>query len=165
MIWILAVCTMLFLAVGYILFAPFYLEIDSDRKLIRIRLHHLISARLVTKENTLAICFKIAGHRTYIDLLNPERKRKQQVKPKEKKRVRRISFTKAKAIIKTFKINKCYCNLDFDDVEFNGKLYPLFLWLGYLTGRHFSINFLGENNVCLEIRNNMARIIWAYIFK
>jgi len=71
---------------------------------------------------------------------------------------------KMRAIIKTFKINTCYINIDTGDAGLNGMLYPGFYWLSAYIHKPVGINFLNENDIVLEIENSLARMAWAYIF-
>ncbi len=77
----------------------------------------------------------------------------------------KIKFSKIKAMLRTFKVNTFFVNLDSNDVMFNAKLYLVFLGLRIYTGKELYINFIGKNEIKIEIENNVARIIWAFIFK
>lgn len=163
MIWLLLILLMLTLFITYFLFAPFYLEIDSKRKLIRMRFHRLASARLLVVNSSLMIDVRIPGWRKSIDLIRQDRQ-KIKATTKKKYKARKIPFHKIKAVMKSFKVNRCYVDVDLDNMEMNGMLFPLFYWVSHLTGKYFRTNFLGRSDVSLEIENNVARMLWAYIF-
>lgn len=165
MIWLLITLLILVLVFIYILFAPCYVEIDSERRLFRIRFHYLASARLSITDSSLIINVRIAGWNKPFDLLTKKKRKQKSLKVKRKSKPRKISLHKLKAMIKSFKVNKCYFNLDLGNVERNGILFPLFLWISHVTGKYFRINFLGKNDIKLEIENNIANILWAFIFK
>jgi hypothetical protein len=157
--WLLLILAFI---LGYLLFAPCYLEINSAIKIVRIRFHQMASAQLLMHNKTLFIEIKIAGWQKSIDLLAPKAKIKKVKKTKPKKQ-KTIPLTKIKSIIRSFKVNQCYINLDFENVKYNTMLLPLFYGISRLTQKEFHINFIGQNQINLQIENNIARIIWAYL--
>ena len=165
MIWLLTILSIFILVFSYILFAPFYLEIDSSRSLFGIRFHHLARGRLLITDSSLKIDLRIAGWTNQIALLTQKERKEKPIVVKRKGNPRRISFSKMKAMLKSFKVNKCYLNLDLENAEWNGILFPAFFWMSRVTGKKIQINFLGANEIKLEIENNIARILWAFIFK
>jgi len=174
MIWLLLILIILITVLTYSLFAPFYLEIDSTKGLFRLRFHHLISARILLEYSSLILEIKSPIWNKRIDLLAQNESKKKTIsedkipekkKSKSRKKAYKISFKKLKAMLRTFKINIFYVNLDFGDVFLNAKLFPIFLGLRLYTRKNLKVNFIGENEIKIEIENNMARIIWAFIFK
>lgn len=150
----------------YVLFAPFYLEINTINGLLRLRFHRLIKAQLFFNENSLFLDLKIAGWRKQIDLLaqkEQKEQKKKQIKKQSGKGPNRISIRKIKAIVKSFKVNKFYLNISFDEMMLNGIIYPLLSILSFKTNKRMEINFFHENEIILEIENNFFRIIRAYI--
>ena len=77
----------------------------------------------------------------------------------------KIKFSKIKAMLHSFKVNTFFMNLDSNDVLLNANLFPIFLGIRIYTGKELYINFIGKNEIKIEIENNVARIIWAFIFK
>ena len=161
LITILAVLILVFL---YVLFAPIYLEADSERNLLGVRFHHLANARVMIRDDSLMIDLNIAGWKKAFDLLKKKERTEKPRKVKSKPVRSGFPPDKIKAILQSFKVNTCYFNIDLGNVEWNGVLYPVFFWLGRITGKPIAINFLGINEVRLEVENNAARIIRAYIF-
>lgn len=150
----------------YVLFAPFYLEINTVNGLLRLRFHRLIKAQLFFNENSLFLDLKIAGWRKQIDLLAQKEQKEQKKKPIKKqsgKGPNRISIRKISAIVKSFKVNKFHLNISFDEMMLNGIIYPLFSFLRFKTNKRIEINFFHENEIILEVENNFFRIIRAYI--
>jgi len=147
---------------GYLLFAPFYLEINSTKGFYGIRFNYLASANLVLIDNRLKVNVAAAGWHKKIDPFAKTAKTKP-VQPKNKK-ISRFSFGLVKALLKTFKIRKCYVDIDTDNVQLNGILYPAVYWLSNYTAQPLSINFLHHNEIDLKIENNIARLIKAYIY-
>ncbi|MDR3693947.1 hypothetical protein [Mucilaginibacter sp.] len=150
--------------IGYVLFAPFFLEINSFNNFYGIRFLYLASANLILIDDRLKINIKAVGwHR----LMDPFAKsKKAETKPVKQKKEKKSNFSLplVKALLKTFKIKKCFLDIDTGDVQVNGILYPIAYWLGTCTAKPISINFLHHNEINLEIENNMARLIKAYIY-
>jgi hypothetical protein len=164
MIWLLIPLLLLLLVSGYILLAPFYLELDSSRGIFRFRFHRLASARLYIKESSLLVDLKIFLWIKTIDLLAPRKEKKKKViKKKKKKKRRMIPFRKIWAVVKSFKVNTCTLNIDTGNMPLNGILYPAFLWVSVKTGKHLMINFRDENEIIFETKNNIAHMLWAFI--
>lgn len=162
MIWLI-VLLIVVLILAYLLVAPFYLEINSDDGLCRARFHRLASARLSVIDNSWILDLKIVGWHKQIDLFaqpTPQKKAVQRISQEKKAG---LPFRKVWAVIRTFRINKCDLSFDFGDMPVNGILYPVVKGVSMLTGKNISINFWNENRIILEIENNFARMIWAFI--
>ena len=163
-LWILVVMLILFAIITYVLFAPFYIEINSTTGLYRIRLHHLAAARLLLTDTSIIAELTVAGLKRRTDLLAGTgaitRSGEGQV---TKKRPPNISLQTVKALINTFRINKCRILIDFGDNQVNGILYPLFYWMGRTAKQRIAINFQNRNEVIIEITNNLYRIISTFI--
>jgi hypothetical protein len=150
---------------GYLLFAPFYIEINSINSLYGVRFHRIASAKLIFADNLLKIDLHIIGWKKQIDPFEKRAKRKEKTVVQKKKKQRTLfSISRAKALIKSFKINKFYLNIDTGNLQLNGILYPCFYWLGNYAGKPIAINFLNKNEIILEIENNLAGIIRAFIY-
>lgn len=163
MIWLYTFLILLIFILCYLLFAPFYIEINSESGLCRMRFHKLLSAQLKITESSLIVEIKAAWWRKRIDLLVLIKQKGKPVKKIEKKKNKNVPFKKIINVIKSFKVTKFYVTICFDDMPLNGILYPLFLGLSLKTKKHFEINFWNENEIVLRIENNLFRIIWAYI--
>lgn len=152
---------------GYLFFAPFYLEIDSTKGLYRIRVHWLASMSIKSVGDILLIELKLAGFTKQVDVFSAKaehvRKPAAVSEKKQRKRSPAIQWKKVKAVLFSFRINKCRIRFDSGDVQLNGILYPLFYWISSYSGKDVRINFTGENEVVLEIQNSLARMSWAYI--
>ncbi|MBV8390534.1 MAG: hypothetical protein JO080_12090 [Mucilaginibacter sp.] len=160
MAWLFFPLLIIAVLLGYLLFAPIYLEINSLNGLCGARLHHLASANLVLVDSSFKINLSIIGWKKQIDLLS---KRKTRKKASRKKKSRKFRLGLFKVLLKTFKVNQCYLSIDTGDVQLNGLLYPGFYWLNKYTGKSIGINFLGKNEIILQIENNLARLIKAFI--
>ena len=148
----------------YLVIAPFYLEVNSERGICRMRFHHIACANIYLTGESLFMKLKIIGWYKTIDLFA---RRETPVTSKEKKIAKRektIAIPKVLAILRSFKLSKCHITIDTGDMALNGVLYPWFLWIGDWMQRDVQINFYNENKVVLEIENNFYRVLRAYIF-
>jgi hypothetical protein len=148
----------------YILFAPFYMELNTVNGKLTIKFHRIISADFFITESSLLMNLNVAGWRKKIDLFQKKEQKKKIVKKKVKQASGKqvISFKKLSAIIKSFKVNKFYLSLSFDDMLLNGIAYPLFIYFNTNADKKIEINFINENEIILEVENNFYRIIRAY---
>jgi hypothetical protein len=168
MLWFLIFLIIILAALSYLIFAPLCLEINSIEGLYRIRFHRLASARLVANKGSFKIDLKIAWWHREIDPFAARmqsKKREQSKKSAPAKRKRpNIDFNVVMAVIKSFRVKKCFVTLDTGSMPLNGLLYPAFYLLSVRTGRTVEINFLDRNEIVLEIENSLARIIKVFIF-
>ena len=148
----------------YLLYAPFYVEINSLTGLCRMRFHHIASAGLEVKDRSLKLVLKITWWRTEMDLLTKrEPRKKKEVSRKPKNKGWKLSVRKIRKVLAGFKLNQCSITIDTGNQQINGILLPLFLRLSRVTGKKIQISFHGENEIILQMENNLARIVWAFI--
>jgi len=105
----------------------------------------------------------IAGWRSQLDLFRKSSIRKEK-RPTVKGKRQSVDLNVVAAVIKSFKVRKCYVKVDTGNMQLNGILYPGFYLLSKATARTFEINFMNTNEIVLEIENNIARIIKVFIF-
>ena len=150
----------------YVLFAPFYIEINSAEKIYQFRFHRLAVASFNLTNSSLLLDIKILFWRKRLDLFSEnktESTKKKQNKQVKKRNIGSFNFKKLKALLKSFKVNRCDINIDTGNMQLNGMLFPL----AYLVSRYFKknikINFMNKNSIILEIENNLAKMAYAYI--
>ena len=168
MIWILLIPVLLLLfIISYLLLAPFYIEIDSRNDIYKVRFHAWWSAGLEYDDGALILNVKVARRQQQVTLLDIRQLKLEYEYDSSgsiaKIRPPQIPFKKIKAVIKSFMVKKCYITFDTGDMPTNGILYPWFNLLSIETGHTISVNFWEENEVVLQIQNNMARILWAFV--
>ncbi len=161
---------LLFVAVLlYVFTAPLYLEVNTYTGLFQLRFHQLVSARLTLEDGKLLLRLYFWRWQKDIDLLAPgeekkivEQKTEQPVNT-EKKRRYQIPFRKVWAAVKSIRINKLYCTFDTGDMPTNGLLYPVAATLSTQLGKTIVVNFLGENELILELELRIYRLVWAFL--
>jgi hypothetical protein len=84
------------------------------------------------------------------------------VNPKKKKSRNRMNYKTFIRIMKSFNVEKFYLNIDTGNCIYNANLYPLFALLNYRM-EGFRINFRGNNQLQLVVKNRPIRIIKAFI--
>ena len=167
--WIIIVISIVIIPV-YLLFAPFFIEIDSDAGLFRIRFHLIASAGLRFSNESIFMKVKIGWWKKEYDLLKENIKTAQKSslpdsnKATNKKNISLQRIWKMlKGIIRSFRVRKCYIMLDTGDMPLNGILFPWFYLFSRRVNHDVLINFNNENTIKLKIENSIARMLWAYI--
>ncbi len=155
--------SILFLILLYFLFAPICLELNSNKGLYILRYHKLASASLFYSNSSVFLRVKIIWWKRIIDLLEKnEVKPKKRVEGKIKGARSKVSGKVILAMIKSFKVNQFYVNIDTGNMPLNGMLYPVFL-LGKKYNTTIMINFKGDNEVLINIENNAFRLLKSYL--
>lgn len=165
MIVLMVITTGMVLIAGWLLFAPFFLEIDTRVGLYRVRFHRMASVRLCMEGNGI-IEVRLAFWSKRINLLDRKRgttpaPKKTGVKSAQRKK-QAVPLGKMIRVMKSFRLNRFWLTLDTGNEATNGILYPCFGLLAWYTGKDVSINFTGRNEIVLETENNIARMLWAY---
>lgn len=128
-----------------------------------IRFQNLAKANFILRERSVFLNLKIAGWKKEIDLLMKKEVRTKKKAVKKVRSVNRISLSKVKNVIASFRIKKFLLSMDTGNTHLNGLLFPVFFCLGQITGKEIGINFKDENRCILCLQNNVARILWAFM--
>jgi hypothetical protein len=164
MIWgILGI--VILLGIAFILFTPFYFEIDTDRRLVMGRFYQILYLTLLNIDNRLVLRLRIGPWYSQYNLPTQQlKKNKTQIKYKQNKRSR-LSFYKARRIFNSFTIIKFKLHFDLANNEWNGIVFPLCFWVAHYYHLDIRVNFKHENVFQIQLKNNMAQLLWAYLFK
>lgn len=156
----------------YLLFAPFFIEIDSETGIFRFRFHRLADGQLVANENGCLLHIRVAWWKKTVDLLQPRKQEPAEAakaSPAKQKQRRKPapSFHKTRkriiAVLKSFRIRHCFISIDTGNMPLNGFLYPWFFLLSRQSGQPIQINFWGAEIIQLRLQNSIARMAWALI--
>ncbi len=167
--WWLLIPGILLGMVIYLLCAPFFIEVDSVNGFFRFRFHVLAYGSLELRDHSLFMKLKIAWWEKEFDLLQPAGKKPKQIagdkKAVKKKKSFHISHLPQRiiAVFKSFRVRTCYIMIDTGNMPANGILYPWFYLLSARINQTVLINFHGENEIILKIKNSAARTMWAFI--
>lgn len=172
---LLSLLAIVFTVLLYIFFAPFYIEVDSNQSLYRLRLASWAWVRIFFENNNFFAEIRVFWFKKAINLSATATKKqnkqpaKIEVKPirkKEKQKNRKkIPLSKIKSILKSFTVKKCRLQVDTGDVALNGILYPIFFLIGFYTRQQININFEERNEFELALKNSLAKMCLAYLKK
>ncbi|WP_420601112.1 hypothetical protein [Flagellimonas sp.] len=164
MMWWILLLTLLVLFGIYLLFAPLVLFIDTKDNTYFLKLKGLAKASFEPdKLEFIKIKLRIAFMNfDFYPLRKSHHSKKEKVGEKKLIKKRNIGIKQITALLKSFKLEKLYLNLDTGDFVLNAKLYPIFHFLDYRVGR-FNINFQGNNRMVLMARNRPINIIKVFI--
>jgi hypothetical protein len=150
---------------GCILFLPFYIEINSEEAIYRVRLSPLFCLSVIPFSESFSIELKILGLKKNINIFEARKQkvRKTQSGRSKEKKNRTISWRRIKSVLKSFIIKKCFITFDTGDAALNGVLFPAVYLASFYSGKSITVNFEERNEVILTIKNSFARMVWAYI--
>ncbi|MBI2270176.1 MAG: hypothetical protein HYU69_07445 [Bacteroidetes bacterium] len=160
---LLVITTLIFFCLMiYLLFAPLLLEIDSRYNLYRFRIVPVFSVCWITDNLSGHAEICLFGIRKKLSFNGFEKKTMEKETKTQKSTAFRPSFHRFFSIIKSFKVENFYANIDTGNMALNGELFPMMYPLSAITGKTFQINFLGKTEIALTLKNNAFRILKAY---
>lgn len=120
-----------------ILFYPFYIEFNTETKIVTI-----------TFLNYFSLEFDPSFYR-------------------KKNSFKKITFFNLKKkqlflILKSFKIIYLKIDVDTGNYPLNGIIYPFLFLASFIFNKKINVNFLGRNSLQIILKNNLARLSWAY---
>jgi hypothetical protein len=164
MIYLLVIICILFLTLIYLLLAPFYIEVNSLTNLYRIKFHRLMSLSIKNSNDIIEFEMKLFFWTKKINFSEAKLVEHKELKSKNNNPPKKtLEWNKVKNVLKSFKLNTCDINIDMGNMQLNGILYPFVYFMSIHYKKQIALNFNGQNYVILEIENNLARIIRAYI--
>lgn len=150
----------------WFLIAPLIITIDSNNNRYELRLVSIGFVKVLFENNQFIIHFRILFFERRMNI-DPFKKSKAKPKKEEKKKKKKISWSrmkhKMKRVFQSFEIEKCWLNLDTDNYYYNAFLYPIFFFIKGKNYR-FNINFQGNNECSLVLKNRLIRLLIAFIF-
>jgi hypothetical protein len=158
MIWLLPLAIVLI--VCGLLLTPMIIGIDTRVPELTFRWKGIGNAAIHYESEEWLLRFRIVFYKREIKLRTLKRRKGKRKKAKRAKRRPQRMIRKFFAVGKTFRVPVWKISLDTGDYTHNALLYPL----NHFIGRdHCNINFLGENHLVLELRNNLGRMLYAWI--
>ncbi len=162
MLYIL-VLTVFMLLIGFLLFAPIIMCIDTEKELFYIKLKGIVTIGVeANKLEVIQIKIHTFLKDFYFYPLRQKEQKKKRLKKLKSKGKSTIRMRKVLWVLKSFKVTRFYMNIDTGDYLTNAKLYPLFALLKYRYGR-FNINFDGRVKLLLYLENKPIRILRSFI--
>jgi hypothetical protein len=163
MVWFI-VLAVFCLLIGWLLFAPFELKLDTTVPLISVNWMGIGSGMLTyeAEEWCMSISVLFFYRRWSLEQLMLSKKTKETTKKTgRKKRFSGGAFTKMWRVLNSFEIKRWSLAMDTGDPSRNALLYPVNMIPG--LQRHVHINFCGNNYLVLHIRNTAWRVIYAIL--
>jgi hypothetical protein len=161
MVWLVILAVFLFLVI-YLLLIPVTLFIDTESNQYYIQLRGLAKASIMQHDKEILIVkLKVLFLKFYIYPLNyltPSKQNKRHIK----KKATLIKIKRILKILKTFRVKRLFVNIDSGNCILNAKLYPLFALLNY-NRENFHVNFEGQNQLVLHLKNRPINIIKSII--
>ena len=148
-----------------LLLVPITVCLDTTSNQYYVQLQGLAEANLEQHDAEIfRIRCKILFIKFYIYPLKKKsvNKKKEVKKSDVVKQKKDVPFKKIFRVIKTFKVKHFFMNIDTGNCISNAKLYPLFALLNYSIGG-FYINFQGQNQLVLLVKNRPIDIIKSFI--
>lgn len=128
----------------------------------------LIQVEPTKKEHQVLVSIKVPFYRFHIDPFES----KASIKPNKKKIKKKKSSSNNGGRIamkhylrttldalKTFTIRRFQLDMDTGDYALNAQLTPLAVMLNQRTTGRWQINYLGKNNLWIEIENQLIRLV------
>ncbi|MBT8261556.1 MAG: hypothetical protein KJO05_01960 [Bacteroidia bacterium] len=168
---LLVIIILLLLLLGYLLWMPVVLKIDTDTNEYYLQLKGLAKASVLGDDKEV---LKVKLNVLFLNFnFYPLRKRKASKKKKlkakkgeedaeKKKRNWTNEGRRAWRVLKTFEIKQLLVELDTGDYVLNAKLYPVFFMLNRWQGS-FAINFTNRNRLALIVQNRPIYILKSII--
>ncbi len=151
----------------YLLFIPIILNIDTRTNLYYLNIKGLAKASLERHDTELLrINLRALFRNFYFFPLKSKAKKSTKKsglqKFTSKKRNNRKRVKTLWRLMRSFRVNKMFIDIDTGDCIYNAKLYPVFAFLNYRYGG-FHVNFENRNQLVLQIQNRAIDIIKSFI--
>lgn len=155
--------------IGWILIAPLELYINSTKNQYQLQWKGIARIEWLPAPDDILIRLRIFfWERVYHPLtMATKRKIKTEDKSKSIKQKKGWSLKKWKRkiinILNSFHVEKLRVDLDTGDYVYNSYLYPIF-WILNKGDTQLNINYTGESEILVVIKNRLYRILKALLF-
>ena len=154
------------LLIGFLLWTPIIIRIDTETSDYYVQWRGLAKARIEGDEqeiiriklNVLFLNFNFFP----LKRLGKKKKKKEYSEEKKKKKFNPKNGHIALNVMRSFEIKKFLLHLDTGDYVLNAKLYPVFFFLDRFYG-DFAINFNNKNRLALHVQNRPIFILKSFI--
>lgn len=166
--WIASIILLpIILLIGYVLFVPLVLIIDSERRIYRMKWGPAHMS-LISEDGQLRYRLKLPFWRREGALMgslepSPPRTASEKTGASVPFRSRSSWRPSLPALIRSFRVRRLHWSLDTGDALWNAWLFPWFHLLR-LRGRDVSISFTGRNELELIVENDLYRLLKAMLF-
>jgi hypothetical protein len=159
MIWLVTLAIVILTGCGLLL-TPMVLAVDTRIPEIKLVWRGIGNAAINYKEEKFLLRFSVFFFSKEIQLPSTKGRKKKTKKPQRKKSGPHKMLRKFLPVVKSFRVPVWKISLDTGDYMYNGLLYPLNYFLGT---DHCNINFNEQTYLVLELRNNLGRMLLAWM--
>jgi len=160
------IIVLIVLLIGFLLWTPIIIRVDTETNDYQIQWRGLAKARIEGDEreivriklNVLFLNFKFYPLRSW----GNSKKKKGHSEVKKKKKFNPKNGRIALRVLRTFEVKQFLLHLDTGDYILNAKLYPVFFFLNRTRG-NFAINFNNKNRLALQVQNRPIFILKSII--
>lgn len=160
------IIALVFLILGWFLFASLKLYIDTSEKQYYVQFKGLVSAHLIPTKDFFLIKLKVPFYTFSIDPLKMNKPSKKALKQPENKSVIKkkkgkswsATFTFLRSIMATFKIKHFILDLDTGNYPLNAQLVPVFTLMSRRT-TSLKTNFMGKSYFSIVVENRLIRMM------
>jgi hypothetical protein len=163
---LLIVAGIIFLFIAYVLVAPIWISVDTDKSIFVVYQPGLFSVRYA-REKKFPVEIRVAGFRIRTDRKRDENRKRHAVPAKDgKKRRRSRSFGAWKFLIRrvvdAFRVRRFVMDIDTDNFMLNSQMIPL-LYFSNLYPDFVNVNFMGRNFLAMTASVRPISLLWAYL--
>lgn len=163
MIFLLWMLIAILFIIGWMLWAPVLIEVDSRVPQVRFRWWSIGDAKMEYADGWW-LSFRILFFRKRIKLTAIHKRKSAQpaarmpARPVHRKRP---SLKKIGRLLRTFRVREWDCHLDTGDYILNAQLYALNFWPAFQ--HHLQVNFEDRNYLYLKITNRPWKLLFAWL--
>ena len=159
---------LLLLLFTWLLWARIVICINSYQHQYYFKMGGLIQVEPTKNEHQVLVSIKVPFYRFNIDPLESKAGAKPTKKRIKKKRsnssneggiAMKFYLRTTLDALKTFTIRRFQLDLDTGDYVLNAQLTPLAVMLNQRTAGRWQINYLGKNNLWIEIENQLIKLV------
>lgn len=173
MLWLWITLIVLFVLLIGLLLMPVCMRVDTSINQYEIEIPGLFRAAIVPhEEDIIQIKMRILFFNKTIRPFDLKPGKKENRKNKEERRKKKRNIGKGRSgreslrlawkMLKSFKVNYLYVNIDTNDAIWNAFLIPVFHFFSG-PGKVWKINWHEEQLVRFEIENRPIRVLWAFV--
>ena len=161
---LLIIILAVFLFIGWILFAPLILTVNTVSENYSVRLPGIFSGRIIhdggkfyMRIRVLFIPFTVHPGR----FTGKEHEKQPGRKPVWPRSVK-YSVMAFREIIRSFRLKMLYIDVDTEETLLNACLVPVLMMIR-AEQVHVNVNFMEQNTLIMDLRNRLANFLWIGI--
>ena len=170
---ILIILLVIIIPILWILFTEITIIIDSRNRIYELKIWSIGKANVIIEGENIKFfvqLFFIHKQLTidvfdYFTTTSKKEKKKDKKREVEKKQSKSpFSLNKIKQLMRTFEFRKFYLNVDLGDSYYNALMFPVISLFKY-HHINVNINFQGNYELLLVVKNRLIRLLYTFIFK